>query len=336
MNRLFKILIAVSVLALATSCGKDIYETNEETQDRVLEAWVKYNYPDKVSNKTESGAYILEFDQGTGDLVSDTGFVFTHYVRRDLSGNITSTNREEFAKQLGTHVLTDYYGPDIWQMGMSAIYAGVEEALVKLRVGGHVKLAVPISATTATYNSYNAFPGSESAGFIIDIDLERVEKDIYVYQKKCLQAYSDTYYGGLDSTMEGFYFKRHTIEGSEIDSIPYDQNVDVWYIGRRLDGSVFDTNIEDTAKKYRIYNSSKEYTGLDAKRIDPNSMSSEDSETSDLVDGFQYAVNRMHYGDTCTTFFWSKLGYGMVGTGTSIGEYSPLCFYIMIDTKDKN
>ena len=331
MDKLLKTLLALVVVTLAASCAKEPTEDATELQDELLEAWVSVKHPDKLNNRTASGAYILEYEQGTGDMAIDTGFVFVHYLRTDLEGNITDTNIEQYSKQVAAYEEGDYCGCDIWQIGVSAIYEGIEDVLKDLKVGGHVKLAIPPSATDSDYTVYDAFPGDETSSFIFDLTLEQVEDDIYAYQEAMMKAYSEKYFGGVDTTSEGFYFIDQTSATAQTDTITDGETLKVWYIGRRLDGSVFDTNIQDTAKKYNLYTSDGSY---DALEVDWTSDLDDMVDNADVVTGFAMALYNMKYGSSATTFFWSKLGYGLAGSSPKIGEYSPMAFTLSVEYND--
>ena len=98
-----------------------------------------------------------------------------------------------------------------------------------------------------------------------------------------------------------------------------------------MDGRVFDTNIEDTAKFYRIYKSNGSYNALSIEyyRTDTTKFSSANS----VVKGFGKGVTLMNYGEKAVVLFNSQLGYGEKGSSPSIPEYSPLSFWLYIEPK---
>lgn len=324
-----RVIIAASIIAFFTlviSCARDVSEDISTAHDRVLASWVRANYG-KDKAPTDSGVYILNFEPGTGVQVRDCAYVFVHYVSKDLSGNVISTNREDISRQLGTYSPTDYYGSDIWFVGVESIATGLEQVLRTMKVGGNATIAVPAALATANYTGYNAFSGSAVGNTVYEVEVDTVIDDIFEYQDESLKEYSRKYYGGMDTTMNAFYFK-HLSATAGCDSIQDEATVKVRYVGKRLDGTVFDTNIEDTAKFYRIYSDSKDYTALDIKYYRDLSTFLEEST---MVKGFTYAISRMKYGDAAATFFRSEYGYSAAGQGSSIPEYCPLFFYIYIE-----
>lgn len=325
MKRIYAAAAAIALLAIAFSCARDVAESTTASYNKKLASWVRLNYGKDIS-PNDSGAFVLELVPGTGKQINGSSFVCAHYVCTDLQGNILSTNREELCKQLGTYSITDYYGSDIWQMGTNAVPTCIETELLKLRAGGKVKIALPVGQTTPKRSGYNAFAGSYTDNVIFEIEVDDVEADIDAKQDEILKEFSKNHFGGADTTTAGFYYVLRS-ETAGCDSIPDEREIKVWYIGRLLDGKVFDTNIQDTAKLYRIYNPAGSYEALTLTYYkDLSSFLS----NSSYVQGFTYAIWMMKHGDTADTFFRSDYGYGAGGKSTNIPEYCPLRFTLYI------
>lgn len=324
---LFATMLAVAV----TSCAVEKEENTSYYFEQELYSWVKVNYPDRISQKTSDGAYILEYTQGSGAPVADTSYVGVHYYKTDLYGNIASTNLQDLAERLGTFSNAKYYGTDIWKIGQNSVYHSIEEVLKKMKVGGHVKLAIPVGASTVEYQVYNPFVTAEEANIIFDITLDEVRGDVFKAQKEALKEYSKRY-SQIDTCSDNFYLKKLKRSTSEKDSIQNGQEIKVFYIAKLLDGHVFDTNIADSAKKYRIFNASNDYDALTITYYD---NLSDISTKNSYVDGFLTAIIKMRKTEEADAFFWSTLGYDAAGSDEVVPEYSPLSFYIKIqgDTK---
>ena len=317
---------------LATACAVTPEEDSNYSTDRVMKAWLNVNYPG-VNTYGDTGAYVLEMEPGNGPSVGDSAYVWAHYVKRSLDQTIKSTNIRQLAEQLGSYSATAYYGSDIWQVDQGYLPDALETILKKMRGGGHAKIALPISASSHNSAIYTAFNStSESENLIIDLTIDTVMTDIYDYQERTMKAWFLEHYASTDTITEGLYFKKLDKKESESDTIAEGNSVSVRYIGRLLNGTVFDTNIEDTAKFYRIWKSDGSYTGLSINfyKSDETKWSSENS----VVDGFGKAVMHMNYGETAVTVFNSKLGYKEKGSNPSIPEYSPLFFWLYVEPKD--
>ena len=140
----------------------------------------------------------------------------------------------------------------------------------------------------------------------------------------------------VDSTMFGYYYKQVN-PPSDTTTFPKDTTFYINYTGRLLDGKVFDTSIEDTAKVYGLYSAKKTYAPKyvnmkeNYKDITMGASSSETGST--LVDGFSYCLSKMRTGEKGICIFYSDLGYKGSGSGM-IPAFSPLRFDIeMIGTK---
>ncbi len=321
----FTIIIALALV----SCAKEVGETTEEVQARVLDSWISVKHPG--SEKTPSGLYIIDLSEGNGRKVTDSSYVFVQYVVRDLSGTILATNNQAISEQLGQFSHSGHYGYNIWQVDQNALYKGVEEILKRMRVGGRATVAFTPELATLSVSIYSLF-SSLDATVNLQFELELVDcvDDIYAeYEEPMLRQYSEKYYGGLDTLKRGFYFFK-TKEAPVGDSIPTESQIKVRYIGHLLDGVVFDTNIQDTAKRYRIYDSKKSYEAMD---VTFKSSIAEFKQSNSVIEGFADAIMRMRYGEKAVAFFWSQAGYGAGGSSPSIPEYTPICFEIEIKEK---
>lgn len=329
MKKVFAVLIfGVLVLSLGLhSCAVDREEDSSDYYTRALEAWMRVHYGASVA-PDDSGVYMVTFDQGTGDLPRDSSYVTVKYIRRELDGNILGTNDEDLCKQLDTWKATGYYGGATWQLGIESLPYAVENTLRKMRVGGHAMLIAPLGQTTVPYSLYSEFPSTEGNIISYELWLTDVKDDIYALQDEMMAEHSRKYYDGMDTTANGFYFKYEGTKEKR-DTILDERAMRVWYIGRRLDGTVFDTNIKDTARFYRLSGGS--YSALTITYY--SDVSTMLTQNSSYVAGFIDALHLMRLGDTCTTFFRSDLGYGASGKIPAIPEYSPLKFTLFVENE---
>lgn len=337
MKKAIEIIAVISALALTVSCAKDGEEDSPITYKRVMTSWVKVNYPTKLSDTTATGTYILENEAGYGEQPGDTDFVFVHYSKQSLDGNIIDYNTEAIARQMMAYDEADYYGPAVWQLGKGHVPAGIEEVLKKMKVGGSVRIALPLSASSVDSVKYSTFQvKTDDDNYLYTLTLEKVVSDVTAYQDRLLEAYRDSLYPGLEPLNEGFFFKKlietEYGEDDKKDTLSEDESIYVRYIARRLnDGKVFDTNIQDTAKKYRLYVSGQTYGALTVKYYQDSATMVQKNST---IAGFTNAVRLMKFGEEAVTFFRSGLGYGDKGQDPTVPEYAPLCFTIWASSDD--
>ncbi|MEA5005292.1 MAG: hypothetical protein VB022_02660 [Rikenellaceae bacterium] len=320
MNKFFKSsLWLLSFAFLITSCAKEVTESNDDIEKRYIESHVKVIYKDTLT-KTESGLYIINLNEGTGNSITDTSGVYVRYSVMDFKNNYSKTTYASIAKVIGSYADSTYFGPQLFQMGDYTLMRGVEEALKMVKEGGRIKFIIPtwLSDYNYTGSSYGL-----STPAVYDIEILKVVPSVAEFQIDSLESYSNKYYGGIDSLSYGFYHKN--LEAGIGDTLEVDEYVSFWYVARLLDGFVVDTNIEDTARKYRIYNSSGSYTALGHTIVDVDS-----STDSDLILGIDKALVNMKHGGVSVAFFSSDWAYG--STSKTFGRYQPMVYWIKVVT----
>ncbi len=320
MNRIYNYLI-LTVLGSLTlaSCAKEVVESSDEIEKKVIDAYVSVVHKDTI-HPTASGIYIIREKIGDGMGVENDCGVYVRYSITDLKDHYSTTSYEDVAKQLGTYSKSTYYGPVLWEVGYYTIIQGVEEALLTMRVGGKIKVIVP---SWMSKFGYDGSSKEHTTPTIYEIEVVRVVKDLQVYLADTLSAYKSYHWGNeMDTISSDYYFKK--LKAGEGDTLAKGDAVNIWYVGKLLDGFVFDTNIEDTARKYGIYSSSNTYTALSHTLADTSTSSTDNA----VVKGFEISLWRMSHGGEAVTFFSPSLGYG--SESQSFGLYQPLLFYIKV------
>lgn len=303
------------------SCAEDKNESDRSIQERILDAYIKEKFPQ--AKKLESGLVMIDFQQGSGEELERRDGGYFEYTTQSLSGDYIETTDEELAKQLGSFSNSNYYGPVLYEMGYKTTYKGLEEVMIGMKIGGKAKFILPpwLSVTGSNGDRWE-----ESANLIYEIELKEVINNIDNWEADTMRRYAAIHYPGLDTLSSHFYFKKlHDAKADSLES----ETVQVRYIGRLLDGWVFDTNIADTAKKYGIYDAENDYKALDFKHS--NDIETMEQDNS-MVRGFCMALKDMSYGDKAFTMFGSKYGYDYTGKDP-IGPYQPLIFWLYIEPK---
>lgn len=341
-------LLAASVVLIA-GCAKEKEISDREVQEKILDAYIQANCP--TAQKLSSGLTILSLNQGSGPVApgSNDG-IYIHYSTFTLDGTCQSTTDSVKARMLGTYDPAIYYGPSLFILNTTTT-EGLRELLGKLREGGSVRAIIPPWLTSSGSSSYSYSTGGQQSAvnMIYDIKAGIVIDDVEKFQKDSLESYSKLHFSPkIDSTALGWYFRNFTHPSGipAADTVESGESVNVWYIGRLLDGYVFDTNIRDTAKKYRIYDASNDYEPLSVTMKDTyqnmttygSSAGTNDNTTGEggsesLILGFVRAIKNMTYTDRSVTFFMSGLGYGSDGnmsSGKGVPEYAMLRFDIWL------
>ena len=89
----------IPAFLLATSCAVEPETETYASQDRVMKAWIRYNYPG-TSTYSGTSLYVLDMQPGEGPAVTDSSYVWVHYVKRTLDGDILSTNQQKLAERM--------------------------------------------------------------------------------------------------------------------------------------------------------------------------------------------------------------------------------------------
>ena len=349
----------MAALVLA-GCAKSPKAGLNDSNKRYLEAWIQVFHPS--ATRTDLGAFILEDNPGTGTSAGsaeNNPYVRVSYTIRSLDGTIQGTTYEALAKQLGYYEKyaskNPYYGPVVWTRGASGQAAGVEESLAAMSVGGRRTVVIPgwllgydaSSGAPILYSSAKDYEEkvSGSSPMIYEMQLEEVIPDIQKWQIDSVGKYVASQFPGktvTDSVKLGFYYFQ-TGAPSSTNEFKNDTTIYVNYIGRRLDGTVFDTSIADTAKFYGIYSASKTYGpcaikwyGSEGSYTDITMTAAGSSSSSSVISGFSFGLDQMHPHEKGSAIFISNWGYGAKGSGYAIPSYSPLRFDFAVVDKPES
>ncbi|HOG24754.1 MAG TPA: FKBP-type peptidyl-prolyl cis-trans isomerase [Bacteroidales bacterium] len=326
--------LLVTMPVLVSSCARELTESTRQAHEKMLAAHVRVIHHDTLQ-KTESGLYYTVVHKGSGARTTDSSLVFVRETILDLNYNIRASTEESVARQLGAFSRSNAYIPLLWHMGNYSIMMGLEEMLMDMREGEMRRIWLPY-----WLSAYQEGGSSENTtAMVYDLELVKVVSDIDKYQIDTLESFRNRHYPGVDSLERGFY--KVTLVPGTGDSVKSATTAKAWYIGKFLNGHVFDTNVADTAQKYRIYNTSKEYSILHVSMPveDQEDDTSQEEEEGSVVKGFSKCMQDMKYGEIAVCFFHSDYGYKTEGkqsssSGTYLGggipSYMPLSFWIYV------
>ena len=314
----FALIFSVMIIVLS-SCAKEVIESTDTLERRILEAHISVVYKDTLQT-LPSGVYLMNRKKGSGKEVKANSSVFVRYSKLSLKNVYEQTSVEEIAKNVGGFAYANYYGPVLFELGNITMMKGMEEAFLKLREGSDVRMIIPPWASELDYKgSDRQLPTSA----VYDFEILKVIDDYPQYELDSLHMFSSMHYQGLDSLVKGFYFK--SLKEGTGDSVKVGNTIRYNYVGKLLNGFVFDTNIEDTARKYRIYSSEKQYNPISHE---VHEVGQSGSGGSSVVDGFAKALLNMKLGGKAVTFFGSEWGYG--SGNQSFGKRQQIHFYIEV------
>lgn len=330
-----KIAILICGLAIAAGCAKTTAENTNLVNKAVIEAWLKTNYPD--AKPAGCGIYIIEDVQPSGDArsVGTEGWVYLDYTVTKMDETVGSTTYEDVARRVKLYSRTAYYGPVVQSLDKSVLPAGMESLLSGMKVGGRRKALIPgWVVTTNRHGSAEEYLNetTDETTLIYDVTIRDYMTDVYAWQKEKISEAFAAEFGPADPVQEGFWYHR---TGAPDNEEPFDSDAEIYinYVGRYLNGKVFDTNILKVARDAGIDKSSGVYKPAKitwaAEYSDIKMMASGSSASSSILSGFALTLWQMHAHEKGVGMFWSNLGYGDSGQNP-IPAYCPLVFEIEI------
>ena len=334
---------ALATLVLTASCAKETTTYENDDVKLYLDAWMSVHHPDV--QPTGLGVYIIDDQPGTGEAVTDDDYYyFIRYTSMDLDGNISSTSEEKVAQQVGSYTKGNYYGPTVILDSYYATQPGILDAVKGMKVGGTRTVVVPgwLNSTLDEKESYSTaeefYKHKSGSNAIYRLTLTDKAKDIYKWEVDSLERFIAHKMNDVDSTFYGYYYQQQK-EPTDTTTFPRDTTFYINYIGRLLNGQVFDTTIEDTAKFYGIYSSSKTYepqmVKLSETYTDITLGGTSSSDGSTTINGFSYCLSKLKAYEKGICAFYSALGYGYSGSGNAIPRFAPLTFEIEIVDKEE-
>lgn len=330
-------LFAAAALAIS-GCAKHAASGTNDANKRYFDAWMQLNHPD--ARPVGLGIYIIEEEPGSGAEVKEDGYALLDYVITDLEGNISSYTDKETAEQLGTFSQTAYYGPKFQSTVSGALPAGLAEALIGMKVGGHRKVVIPTWLMSySTYDTEEEYleKTSSSSNTIYDFTVRDFTEDIYKWQTEQIGDYFEENSGIFNGMtpadslpdFSGFYYRQITAP-ADTTSFPKDTSIYINYTGRLLDGTVFDTTDERLAKDSGIWSSSRTYEPVKIKWGEKYTDLTMGSSSSTVITGFALTIWQMRAFEKGIGVFTSNYGYGYTGSGENIPAFAPLSFEIEI------
>ena len=119
------------------------------------------------------------------------------------------------------------------------------------------------------------------------------------------------------STPSGLKYSIH--QPGEGEKLKAGNKIKINYIGKTLEGSIFDTNIEEIAKKSSMYDSLRTYEPIEIELG-----------TYKVIPGWEEGVSLLKKGSKATFFIPSVLAYGNQSLGEHIKPHTNLIFEVEV------
>ena len=326
--------LAAASLVLTTGCAKEVSTDTSGMAKSFFDSWMQINHPEAKAHGL--GVYILEDQPGTGAAVTeDDIYLYTEFTTYDIYGNITGTTEEKKSQQTGSFSKANYYGPKMIINLRDYTEAGIIEMIKGMKVGGTRTAVIPswlnVKKDYDTAEKYLKENGGSNA--ICTLTIKDKTADIVQWEIDTLVKYvSANFHQSLADSVRFGYYQKTLKEPDDTATYGNDSTFCINYIGRLLNGKVFDTTIEDTAKVYGIWSSSKTYAPVYIQKADDyteTTLAPDEASTGDkVIDGFSFCISRLRQHEKVICAFYSVLGYGYSGSGSSIPSFCPLIYEI--------
>lgn len=343
------------------ACAKEVSVTTNQKGKLFFDSWMQTHEKEAYAQGAQGLGYYYDPTyevEGTGVAVKDSSYVRVKYTARGLDGTILFSTEEIINRQMGTYDTTYYYGPVFWNKAdITSVPAGVANAVADMKVGGRRRAFIPSwlmvhenHATPEAYINSSTTPGVSS---VYELEIVEAVHNITYWELDSLIRYAERQvvypYHASDAsvpaekarfvrcssessdTTGGGYYYQQLKKAVKDKKLPNDTTIYINYVGRLLNGKVFDTNIKDSAIIHNLYSSSASYEPMKISMAetfyDIKSISTSDGSESSLINGFSYTLKNMRPGEHGAALFYSGMGYSYSGT-EQIPAFSPLLFEI--------
>lgn len=252
--------------------------------------------PSTVTGGEVSGSGGYE-GQGGYELQSGMPFIVTMEITDMVRNPIQSEGAEvdDFAETNG---------------GLKPVEAGGASQGAALRRGTGASRAESYDDGYAWRNAVDSIPQ-------VYIDLTYQPTDRYVYPSVYPSIYAPySNFDQLEQDIADTLVRRFGTYGGvaalQSDMVTYDGTAKIWYIGRFLDGFIFDTNIPGVRRL--IYGE----TNPEGEALSVNPS----SETWNYIDAWRYAIPELRYGQWASILTTSTSAYGSNGKAGSTSTSS--------------
>ncbi len=333
-NTLIRTALLAALAVTAASCAKAPSEDYDAIEDTALANWMAVNAPE--AQLDENGIYIEVVNPGSGNELAEGNWVRIDYTGQSLHGSVFVTRTESVARIQGTYTYITHYDPEYFQ------FVGTSSTSTSSTIPQCILLTLPKRRPGAVYRiyspsrlAYSSSASSYSGGYegqftlaanrpaVFTIEITEVVRDPSARELALVgDATQGTQWGEAWRSLVGDSIRFVSVATDPVgDSITADSTLTIYYVGKFLDGFVFDTNIDSVAQ--RVW---RDYTVHDSLSYRPS--------TGTLIEAFNLVLPEVTYGSWTKMIFTSAYGYGTTGSyeddKTQIQPYTPLVFEFYI------
>ncbi len=349
--------------------SEDTTKLEEMAFDAWMLKYVNKGVENSVAVKQPDGSYIKFITDGKQDMDASADTIVwlrLDYTGTDLFDNVFVTRNEDMALQQATYTTKTHYISDYIFCGDEnhSMIKGQFDALkdkklvkpdgttIKMSEGTEVILYMPsyLAFGTSGFTDDQGYGGQYKLGgtkpVIERLKVVEIVKDPVEWEEKRVVSYALDRYGmpETDTTATCFYIdtvrfnQELELKYGEPMSLPFekeyalsaDSTAKIWFIGKFLDGFIFDTNIDTTY--YRFYNRrfADGYKADDPESDQFKVMSyNPDDNKDEYISAFFKAIPELRRGQWSRILFTSNYGYGATGLSAALKSQQDYYNYYM-------
>jgi len=298
----YKSIIQLSIiLIIALGCSKS--SNSQEASTETIE--------------TDSGISYQFVNNGSGDIPPDGGYWIMNLAYYNAKGDTLFSSANQGGPMPMNYVAANFKKNasieecfSLIGEGDSAVFYINADSLYKNSAGGptppdlvgtNIKLSIGIEKvfTTEEFVAYT----------------EELKNNQIAREKTVIEEYLSENGITAEVTEEGLYYE--IIQAGNGEKPQVGQNVKVNYTGYLLDGTVFDTSIEETAKEAGIYTPGRPYNPIEFLLGQGR-----------VIKGWDIGIGLLGVGGKAKLVIPSPLAYGNRSTGALIKANSTLVFTV--------
>ncbi len=349
--------ILFSTALLLVSCAKATPENGNDLEKLAFDAWMKKYVLDKGIPAVEqsNGIYVEFFEDGDQRIESSRDTVMwlsLDYTSTDIDHNVFATRDSMQALRQRTYSPYTHYVPEYTYVDrenygmMPGQHFALQNDLVKpdgskmkITEGSHVRLYIP------SYLAYGSNGYSNDQGYggqfrldgtrivIQDLAVRQVVKNPLDWEETQVLDHATLRWGLAETDtiatmiyVDTLNFHPRADLLKQFPQKPFvpeyaltaDSTAKIWFVGRFLDGFIFDTNIETIHDEFYKRRIGENYLPNDASFT---ALSyTPQTQKSSYISAFYQAIPDLRRGQWSRIVFTSAYGYGATGLSKAIQQ----------------
>lgn len=335
--KLFSV-ICILIAASLYSCAKTTTTSNEEKENKALEAWVAKYAPEALKVEGQPVYYkVTETASDGAEAVEDGKWVRIEYNIRDLKEqNIIITRDEATAKRMNTYTPYTHYVPDYVYVSPTGLVKGLYYALAGMKLGEKRDAYIPshLSFKSNSITNTSGYGGETLAANemiileglkVVEIVDDNEDRELQMVEDYVDANTREDWKEIVNEDKSRLYIKYLSTSGSESDEVKDTETIYLYYKSMFVsDGTVFDTNMKEV--RGELYKTELFPEGI--RNISDTSVLMVSKKTENTpAKIIKSAFDELHYNDHAVIVMTSDLAYSKIGRAGHVTTLNNYTFY---------